>query len=126
MLVAVRAISPVTQMPPNSAEPILATPCATSSQLERWRRPVMPSATTADSSDSMAASSANEIASGSTAFAFSNENAGSAGEGNSRGMPPKRLPMVSTGSDSAAVAIAASTTAIRMPARMAARPARRR
>ena len=50
-LVAVRAILPVTQMPPNSAEPILATPCATSSQLERWRRPVMPSATTADSSD---------------------------------------------------------------------------
>ena len=47
--------------------------------------------------------------------AFASENAGSAGDGNSRGMPPKRLPMVSTGSDSAAVAIAASTTAIRMP-----------
>ncbi len=50
-LVAVRAIVPVTQMPPNSAEPMLAKPCATSSQLERCRRPVMPSATTADSSD---------------------------------------------------------------------------
>ena len=57
-LVAVRAIVPVTQMPPNRAEPILATPWATSSQLERWRRPVMPSATTAESSDSMAPSSA--------------------------------------------------------------------
>ena len=46
-LVAVRAIVPVAQMPPNSAEAIFATPWATSSQLERWRRPVMPSATTA-------------------------------------------------------------------------------
>lgn len=63
----------------------------------------------------MAASRTNEIASGSTAFAFSNENAGSAGDGNARGMPPKRLPMVSIGSDSTAVAIAASTTAIRIP-----------
>ena len=42
----------------------------------------MPSATTADSSDSIAASSANEIASGSTAFALANENVGSAGDGN--------------------------------------------
>lgn len=75
----------------------------------------MPSATTADNSDSIAASSANEIASRSTAFALASENAGSAGDGNSRGKPPKRLPMVSIGSDSAAVAMAASTTAIRMP-----------
>ena len=73
-LVAVRAMVPVTQMPPNSAEPILAKPCATSSQLERCRRPVMPSATTADSRDSMAPSSANAIASGSTARTFSSEN----------------------------------------------------
>ena len=84
-LVAVRAIVPVTQMPPNSAEPILAKPCATSSQLERWRRPVMPSATTADSSDSMAPSSANAMASGNTACIFASENGGSAGSGNSRG-----------------------------------------
>ena len=34
-LVAVRAMLPVTQKPPNSAEAMLATPCATSSQLER-------------------------------------------------------------------------------------------
>ncbi len=46
-LVAVRAIVPVTQNPPNSAEPRLAAPCATSSQFERCRRPVMPSATLA-------------------------------------------------------------------------------
>src|ERR1700744_4389694 len=75
----------------------------------------MPSATTADNSDSIAASSANAMASGSTASNFAIENAGSAGDGNSRGMPPKRVPMGSTGSDSARVATAASTTAIRMP-----------
>ena len=65
--VAVRATVPVTQMPPNSPDAILAIPCPTSSQLERWRRPVMLSATTAESSDSIAPSSANEIALGSTA-----------------------------------------------------------
>ena len=40
---------------------------------------------------------------------------GHAGNGNCRGMPPKRVPMVSTGSDSAQAASAATTTAIRMP-----------
>ena len=35
----------------NGGEAILAMPWATSSQLERWRRPVIPSATTAESSD---------------------------------------------------------------------------
>jgi hypothetical protein len=75
----------------------------------------MPSATTAESSDSIAASSAKAIASGSTACAFCSENAGNAGDDSSRGMPPKRLPIVSTGNDSAQVSIAASTTAIRMP-----------
>ena len=81
----------VAQMPPNRAEPILATPWATSSQLERWRRPVMPSATTAESSDSMAPSSAKATASGSTARTFSSETVGSCGEGSIEGMPPKRL-----------------------------------
>ena len=47
---------------------MLATPCATSSQFERCRRPVMPSATTADSSDSMAPSRVKEIAVGRTAW----------------------------------------------------------
>ncbi len=75
----------------------------------------MPSATTAESSDSIAASSANATASGSTACAFSSEKAGSAGHGNSRGMPPKRLPMVSTGNDSAQVTTAAHATAINRP-----------
>src|SRR6266513_335476 len=56
--VAVRAIAPVAGIPPNNGEAMLAMPCATSSMLERWRPPIMPSATTADSSDSIAARSA--------------------------------------------------------------------
>ncbi len=75
----------------------------------------MPSATTADSSDSMAPSSAKAMASGSTARAFSSETCGHDGHGICAGMPPNRVPMVSTGSDSAKVASAATTTAIRMP-----------
>lgn len=59
------------QMPPNGAEAMLAKPCATSSQLDRCRRPVMPSATTADSSDSIAPSSAKAMASGSTSTILS-------------------------------------------------------
>ena len=49
ILVAVRAMVPVTLMPPKNAEAILASPCATSSMLERCLRPVMLSATLADS-----------------------------------------------------------------------------
>ena len=48
-LVAVRAMVPVAGSPPNRLEAMLATPCATSSQFDRCRRPVMPSATTAES-----------------------------------------------------------------------------
>ena len=39
---------PVTQNPPNSADPIFATPCATSSAFDRCCRPLIPSATPAD------------------------------------------------------------------------------
>ena len=51
-LVAVRASAPVAGSPPKRAEATFATPWAMSSQLERCRPPIMPSATTADSSDS--------------------------------------------------------------------------
>ena len=54
-LAAVRAMAPVAGMPPNSTEPMLPTPCATSSMLQRWWPEIMESATTHDSSDSMAA-----------------------------------------------------------------------
>ena len=96
-LVAVRAMVPVTQMPPNRAEAILATPCATSSQLERCRRPVMLSATTAESRLSMLPSSAKESAAGSTSTILASESAGRCGAGSDCGMPPKRVPIVSTG-----------------------------
>jgi hypothetical protein len=48
-LVAVRAIVPVTLIPPNRAEITLARPWAISSMFERCLRPVIPSATLADS-----------------------------------------------------------------------------
>ncbi len=94
--VAVRAIVPVTQMPPNRLDAMLATPCATSSQFERCRRPVMPSATTADSSDSIAPSNANATAFGSTSRTLLKLTSGRPGSGNVFGMPPKREPIVVT------------------------------
>ena len=57
-LVAVRAMAPVAGMPPKRPDAMLAMPWATSSTLDLWRLPIMPSATTAESSDSIAASSA--------------------------------------------------------------------
>jgi hypothetical protein len=64
MFVAVRAIAPVAGIPPNSGETIFAIPCATSSTLGLCRSPVIPSATTADSMLSSAASSATVNAEG--------------------------------------------------------------
>ena len=113
--VAVRAIVPVTQMPPKSAEPILARPCPISSMEERWRRPDMPSATTADRRDSIAPSNVNEMASGKTAIIFANVTSGMLGKGNVRGIPPNRLPIVSTFRWSNAAAQDARTTAISNP-----------
>ena len=64
MLVAVRAMAPVAGMPPNSGETMLAIPCATNSTLGLCRSPVMPSATTAESMLSSAASMATVKAEG--------------------------------------------------------------
>ncbi|CEG09269.1 hypothetical protein BN961_02694 [Afipia felis] len=78
----------------------------------------MPSATTADSSDSIEPSSAKAMASGSTACIFCSENTGRLGAGIDSGIPPKREPMVSTDnprSDAASVAI---TTPIRIPGQL--------
>ncbi|MNP47212.1 hypothetical protein D3C76_1412550 [compost metagenome] len=58
ILVAVRAMAPVAGMPPNRGVTILAMPWPTSSRLLLCRLPDMPSATTADKSDSMAPSMA--------------------------------------------------------------------
>ena len=95
-LVAVRAMVPVTQKPPKRPEATLATPWPTSSVFERWRRPVMPSATTAESSDSIEPRSAKLKAAGSTAWTLAQLTSGSAGAGKPSGMPPKAVPMVAT------------------------------
>ena len=55
MFAAVRAIAPVAGIPPNKAETIFPAPWATSYVLERCFTPIMPSATTKESRDSMAA-----------------------------------------------------------------------
>ena len=98
MLVAVRAMAPVAGMPPKSGEAMLATPCATSSMLERWRPPIMPSATTAERSDSIAPSAAMANAGPTSSRSSASETEGSTGLGRLDGISPKRLPMVSTGS----------------------------
>ncbi len=54
-LAAVRAMAPVAGMPPNSTDATLPTPWATSSMFARWCELIMESATTHESSDSMAA-----------------------------------------------------------------------
>ena len=54
-LAAVRAMAPVAGMPPNRTDPMLPMPCATSSMLQRWCELIIESATTHESSDSIAA-----------------------------------------------------------------------
>eukprot|EP01022_Parablepharisma_sp_SALTPOND_P012225 TRINITY_DN1566_c0_g2_i1.p1 TRINITY_DN1566_c0_g2~~TRINITY_DN1566_c0_g2_i1.p1 ORF type:complete len:1815 (-),score=421.25 TRINITY_DN1566_c0_g2_i1:71508-76952(-) len=110
MLVTVRAIAPVAGMPPKSTEPMLAAPCAESSTLELCVSPVMPSATTAESRDSIPASRAMVSASGRRVWMRSKVISGRTISGMARGMPPNLLPMVSTSSPRIHTARAASTT----------------
>ena len=91
----------------------MATPWATSSELERWRRPVMESATTADSRLSMAPKSANDAAAGRTATILATDRSARCGSGNDPEMPPKRLPMVSTGKRNPSASADVAATAIR-------------
>ena len=58
ILAAVLAIAPVAGIPPNKADAIFPAPCATSSISERCFPLIIPSATTQESSDSMAANTA--------------------------------------------------------------------
>ena len=69
MLAAVLAIAPVAGIPPKSAEPTLPIPCATSSAFELCFEFIIPSATTHESKDSIAARTAIVNASGKTFFA---------------------------------------------------------
>ncbi|MPN01105.1 hypothetical protein SDC9_148308 [bioreactor metagenome] len=55
-LAAVLAIAPVAGIPPKIPEATFATPWAINSMFESCFPPIIPSATTAESSDSMAAS----------------------------------------------------------------------
>jgi hypothetical protein len=73
----------------------------------------MPSATTADSNDSIAPSKAMARPSGKTACTFSMLKAGSAGDGSERGIAPKRVLTVCTSRWKTAHTTAARATAIR-------------
>ena len=53
---AVRAIAPVAEMPPKNGQKKFAIPWPMSSWFESWRSSIMPSATIAESSDSIAPS----------------------------------------------------------------------
>jgi hypothetical protein len=94
--VAVRAMAPVAGMPPKNGTTRLAMPWPISSALARWRPPIMPSATIALSSDSMAPSSAIDSAGENRAPICEKSKRGSEGLGRPVGTSPKRLPMVST------------------------------
>jgi hypothetical protein len=76
---------------------------------ERWRPPIIPSATTAESNDSTAPRSAIVNAGPISAFTCSNERCGTDGCGIAAESAPKRLPTVSTGNLSS-TAIAVVTT----------------
>ena len=94
MLVAVRAIAPVAAKPPNSGATMFARPWPTSSWFESCRVPAMPSATTADSSDSIAPSIAIVKAGPISMITCDIVSAGHTSGGRPVGMPPKALPIV--------------------------------
>ena len=84
--------------PKNRALAMLAVPWATSSWSERWRKPVIPSATTAESRLSIAPRKAIAAAEGISSRTIWRETLGKCGAGNADGIPPNRVPIVSTGS----------------------------
>ena len=73
----------------------------------------MLSATTAERRLSIPPRSVNDTADGSTSITFPREAGGRLGAGREFGIPPYRVPMVSTGSPTSQVTKAASPTAIR-------------
>ena len=94
MLVIVRAMAPVAGMPPKSGEARFATPWAMSSVLLEWRAPMTPSATVADSSDSMAPRMAMVMAGDTRPLMVSHDRAGTVAPGSWLDIE-KRSPMVS-------------------------------
>lgn len=95
MLVMVRAMAPVAGIPPKMGERMLAIPCPTSSWLESWRSPMTPSATVAESRDSMAPSTAMVMAGDTSCLMAVQFRSGTFMPGSSALME-KRSPMVST------------------------------
>jgi hypothetical protein len=125
MLVAVRAIAPVAGSPPNSGETMFAIPCAVSSTFGLWWSRPMRSATTAESSDSIAPSSAIVIAGRKSVGISAGRNSGTLRCGSPEGMPPKRVPTVSIGACSnSAVAVPNTSTTIAPGTRGATRRSR--
>jgi hypothetical protein len=83
-------------MPPSRPEATFATPWAINSWLESCRSSIMPSATTAHSNDSIAASMA-MVKAGRNRFGSSTQlMCGRVSGGNVWGMPPNCVPMVAT------------------------------
>ena len=118
-LVTVRAMVPVAGMPPKNGVTKLATPWAISSWLGLWRSPIMPSATRAHSSDSIAPSKARVRVGMTKAWALAQLNSGHTQLGRLEGMPPKRLPMVSNGKPHQAVSAVANTSTTMEPGKLA-------
>ena len=124
MLVTVRAMVPVAGMPPKNGVMKLAVPCAISSWFGSCRSSVMPSATRAHSSDSMAPRIASVRAGMNRKRAVSQLSSGRAKAGSSAGMPPKRLPIVSTGRPSVDTAMLPRISATMEPGMMVSLPCR--
>ena len=113
--VTVLAIVPVAGMPPKNGLTKLAMPCAINSWLGWWRSWIMPSATLAQSSDSIEPSKARVRAGMMTNCAVSQLTGIHWKWGRPEGIPPKRLPIVSTGRFITDVMIVASTIATTVP-----------
>ena len=115
ILVAVRAMAPVAGKPPNIGETMLAIPWPISSTLGLWRSLLMRSDTTADISDSIAPSMATVKAGPSRPWTRLACHCGIAKCGSPLGIPPKRVPMVSTGNLSRNAATVAPSMAMIAP-----------
>src|SRR5699024_7385405 len=96
MFVAVRAIAPVAGIPPNKGVMILAKPCPNNSLFDRCCFPVMPSATTAESKDSIPPSMAITKAGCQRYSSLSNVNSGKLKIGKAYDIPLKAVQIVAT------------------------------
>ncbi len=114
-LAAVRAMAPVAGIPPKRPEKILPSPCPISSALDLWVSPIIPSETTAESSDSIPARMAMVKAGESICEISDMFTDGSAGAGKEEESVPYTLPMVLTGSCAKYVIAVVMTMATREP-----------